>query len=60
MGKKESEDKDPYTNFIYGIYYGEEGEDFKYSKQEADKYQYMLTDDDSFKDFVETIKTALL
>jgi hypothetical protein len=59
-GEKEGENKDPYTNFTYGIYYSEDGSDFKYSKQEADKYQYMLTDDDSFKDFVETVKTALL
>lgn len=58
-GEKESEYKDPYTNFTYGVYYGEEGEDFKYSKQEADKYKFMLADDDDFKDFTDTVKTAL-
>ena len=37
VGEKENEIEDPYNNFIYGIYYDEEGNDFKYSKQEADK-----------------------
>ena len=60
VGEKENEIEDPYNNFIYGIYYDEEGNDFKYSKQEADKYKYELVNDDEFKEFVETIKTALL
>lgn len=58
-GIKEEEFKNPYNEFTYGRYYDEEGNDFKYSKQEADKYQYMLSDDDEFKDFVNTIKNVL-
>jgi hypothetical protein len=58
-GTKEKEFKDSYNEFTYGIYWSEDGSDFKYSKQEADKYQYMLIDDDEFKDFVSTLKPAL-
>jgi hypothetical protein len=58
-GTKEREFKNPYNGFTYGIYYDEEGNDFKYSKQETDKYQYMLMDDDEFKDFSNTIKLTI-
>lgn len=60
-GTKEREVKDPYNNFTYGYYWDDDGEglDFKYSKQEADKYNYMLTDDDNFKEFVNTIKQTI-
>jgi len=60
-GTKERELKDPYNNFTYGIYWDDAGEglDFKYSKQEADKYNYTLIDDDEFKEFVNTIKNIL-
>ncbi len=61
IGTKEKEIKDPYNKFTYGYYWDDDGEglDFKYSKQEADKYQYMLVDDDKFKDFVNTIKQTI-
>jgi hypothetical protein len=60
-GTKEKEIKDSYTNFTYGYYWDDDGEglDFKYSKQEADKYNYMLIDDDEFKNFVNTIKQVI-
>jgi len=37
----------------------EEGNNFSFSKQEADKYQYDLVDDDEFKQFTETVKQVL-
>jgi len=60
-GTKEKEIKDSYTKFTYGYYWDDKGEglDFKYSKQEADKYQYMLVDNDEFKDFVDNIKHVI-
>jgi len=43
----------------YSSYYDDDGNDFMYSKQEADKYKYMLTDDEGFKEFVDTVKDVI-
>lgn len=61
-GTKERELIDSHTKFTYGIYWDDEGQglDFKYSKQEADKYNYMLIDNEEFKQFTETIKNSIL
>jgi hypothetical protein len=45
-------------DIYYNIYEDDEGNDFNFSKQEADKYQYELGDDE-FKQFTETIKQVL-
>jgi hypothetical protein len=60
-GTKEKEIENSHNTFIYGYYWDDDGEglDFKYSKQEADKYNYMLTDDDNFKEFVNTVKQTI-
>jgi len=43
----------------YSSYYDDEGNSFVYSKQEADKYKYMLVDDENFKNFVDTVKNVI-
>ena len=49
----------PITNYSSDMWEDEEGNNFSFSKQEADKYQYNLVDDDEFKQFTETVKQAL-
>ena len=49
----------PITNYGDDMWEDEEGNNFSFSKQEADKYQYNLADDDEFKQFTETVKQAL-
>jgi hypothetical protein len=49
----------PITNYGDDMWEDEEGNNFSFSKQEADKYQYNLVDDDEFKQFTETVKQAL-
>ena len=44
---------------LYSSYRDEEGNNFIYSKQEADKYKFMLADDENFKDFVDTVRDVI-
>ena len=44
---------------LYSSYRDNEGNNFIYSKQEADKYKYMLAEDDNFKDFVDIVKDVI-
>ena len=46
------------TNYGDDMWEDEEGNNFSFSKQEADKYQYELGDDE-FKQFTETVKQVL-